>query len=35
VHLEEPIRSSGTLEVRVHRFHQVDPVVTVEVVAQG
>jgi large subunit ribosomal protein L9 len=35
VHLEEPIRSIGTHEVRVHLFHQVDPVVTVEVVAQG
>jgi large subunit ribosomal protein L9 len=35
VHLEEPIRSVGSHEVRVHLFHQVDPVVTVEVVASG
>ena len=35
VHLEEPIRSVGAHEVRVHLFHQVDPVVTVEVVASG
>ena len=32
VHLDEPIRSVGTHEVRVHLFHQVEPVVTVEVV---
>jgi large subunit ribosomal protein L9 len=31
VHLEEPIRSVGTHEVRVHLFHEVDPVVSVEV----
>ncbi|MDH4111877.1 MAG: 50S ribosomal protein L9 [Actinomycetota bacterium] len=35
VHLEEPIRSVGAHEVRVHLFHQVDPVVTVQVVAEG
>ena len=35
VHLDEPIRSLGSHEVRVHLFHQVDPVVTVEVVAEG
>jgi large subunit ribosomal protein L9 len=35
VHLEEPIRSIGTHEVRVHLFHQVDPVVTVRVVPEG
>lgn len=35
VHLDEPIRSIGTHEVRVHLFHQVDPVVTVDVVAEG
>lgn len=35
VHLDEPIRSIGTHEVRVHLFHQVDPVVTVEVVPEG
>ena len=33
VHLDEPIRSVGTHEVRVHLFLEVDPVVTVEVVA--
>jgi large subunit ribosomal protein L9 len=31
VHLEEPIRSVGTHEIRVHLFHEVDPVVSVEV----
>ena len=35
VHLEEPIRSVGTHEVRVHLFHQVDPVVTVDVVPES
>ena len=35
VHLDEPIRSIGAHEVRVHLFHQVDPVVTVEVVPEG
>ena len=34
VHLDEPIRTIGTHEITVHLFHQVDPVVTVEVVAQ-
>jgi large subunit ribosomal protein L9 len=33
VHLDEPIRSVGTHEVRVHLFPEVDPVITVEVVA--
>lgn len=33
VHLDEPIRSLGTHEVRVHLFADVDPVVTVEVTA--
>jgi large subunit ribosomal protein L9 len=33
--LEEPIRSVGTHEVRVKLFTNVEPVVTVEVVAQG
>jgi large subunit ribosomal protein L9 len=33
VHLDEPIRSLGTHEVRVHLFHEVDPVVTIEVTA--
>jgi large subunit ribosomal protein L9 len=31
VHLDEPIRSVGTHEVRVHLFPEVDPVVSVEV----
>ena len=35
MHLEEPIRSVGTHEVRVKLFTDVEPVVTVEVVAQG
>ena len=35
VHLEEPIRSVGTHEVRVKLFHEVEPVITVEVVAEG
>jgi large subunit ribosomal protein L9 len=32
VHLEEPIRSVGVHEVRVHLFRDVDPAVGVEVV---
>ena len=35
VHLEEPIRSIGTHEVRVKLLHEVEPVITVEVVAEG
>ena len=35
VHLEEPIRSLGTHEVRVHLFAEVDPVLIVEVIAEG
>jgi large subunit ribosomal protein L9 len=35
VSLEEPIRSVGTHEVRIRLFHEVEPVLTVEVVAQG
>ena len=35
VHLDEPIRSVGTHEVRVRLFHEVEPVITVEVVAQA
>ncbi len=35
VHLDEPIRSTGTHEVRVKLFHEVEPVLTVEVVAAG
>jgi len=31
VHLDEPIRSIGVHEVRVHLFAEVDPVVSVEV----
>jgi large subunit ribosomal protein L9 len=34
VHLEEPIRTVGTHEVRVKLFTDGEPVVTVEVVAQ-
>jgi large subunit ribosomal protein L9 len=34
VHLEEPIRSVGTHEVRVKLFPEVEPVITVQVVAQ-
>jgi large subunit ribosomal protein L9 len=34
VHLEEPIRTVGTHEVHVKLFTDVEPVVTVEVVAQ-
>lgn len=35
VYLDEPIRSVGTHEVCVKLFHEVEPVLTVEVVAQG
>ena len=35
VHLDEPIRSVGTHEVKVHLFQDVDPVLTVEVAAEG
>ena len=35
VHLDEPIRSVGTHEVRVRLFHEVEPVITVDVVAEG
>ena len=35
VHLDEPIRSVGTHEVRVHLFAEVDPVLTIEVQPQG
>ena len=35
IHLDEPIRSVGTHEVRVHLFLDVDPVITLEVVAAG
>jgi large subunit ribosomal protein L9 len=33
INLEEPIRSIGAHEVRVHLFHDVDPVLTLEVIA--
>jgi large subunit ribosomal protein L9 len=35
IHLDEPIRSVGTHEVRVHLFQDVDPMITIEVVAAG
>jgi large subunit ribosomal protein L9 len=35
VHLDEPIRSVGSHEVRVHLFQDVDPVVTVRVEPAG
>ncbi|MEX0985701.1 MAG: 50S ribosomal protein L9 [Actinomycetota bacterium] len=35
VHLDEPIRSVGTHEVRVRLFHEVEPVITVEVTAEA
>lgn len=31
IHLEEPIRSVGSHEVRVHLFPEVDPVLTIQV----
>ena len=34
VHLEEPIRSVGAHEVRVHLFPEVEPVLTLEVTAE-
>jgi len=34
IHLDEPIRSLGTHEVRVHLFEDVDPVLTLEVTAE-
>jgi ribosomal protein L9 len=33
VHLAEPIRSLGTHEVKVRLFHDVEPIVHVEVIA--
>jgi large subunit ribosomal protein L9 len=35
VHLDEPIRSIGTHEVRIHLFPEVDPVLTVDVQPQA
>jgi large subunit ribosomal protein L9 len=32
VHLDEPIRSVGTHEVRIHLYAEVDPIISVEVV---
>ena len=34
VHLDEPIRSVGTHEVRIHLFPEVDPILTVDVQPQ-
>jgi large subunit ribosomal protein L9 len=34
VHLDEPIRSLGTHEVRIHLFPEVEPVLTLEVTAE-
>src|SRR4029077_416765 len=34
VHLDEPIRSLGTHEVRIHLFADVDPVLSLEVIAE-
>ncbi len=31
IHLDEPIRSVGTHEVRVHLFQEVDPIISVRV----
>jgi large subunit ribosomal protein L9 len=31
VRLDEPIRSTGTHEVKIHLFHEVEPIITVEV----
>jgi large subunit ribosomal protein L9 len=33
VHMDEPIRSVGAHDVRVHLFAEVDPVISVEVTA--
>ena len=35
VHVEEPIRSLGNHEVKVHLFPEVEPVLTIQVVAEG
>ena len=34
VHLEEPIRSLGTHDVRIHLFPEVEPVLTLEITAE-
>jgi len=33
IHLSEPIRSLGVHEVKVHLYHEVEPIISVEVVA--
>jgi large subunit ribosomal protein L9 len=35
VRLDDPIRSIGTHEVKVKLFHEVEPILTVEVVPEG
>jgi large subunit ribosomal protein L9 len=35
VHVDEPIRSLGNHEVKIHLFAEVDPVLTIQVVAEG
>jgi large subunit ribosomal protein L9 len=35
VHMDEPIRSVGVHEIRVHLFAEVDPIISVEVVASS
>ena len=35
VRLDDPIRSVGTHEVKVKLFHEVEPVITVEVITEG
>lgn len=35
VHLDEPIRSLGTHDVRIHLFPEVEPVLTIEVTAEA
>jgi large subunit ribosomal protein L9 len=34
VHLDEPIRSLGSHDVRIHLFPEVEPVLTLEVIAE-
>jgi ribosomal protein L9 len=35
VRLDEPIRSIGTHEVKIHLFTDVEPIITVEVEPEG
>jgi large subunit ribosomal protein L9 len=35
VHVDEPIRSLGNHEVKVHLFAEVDPILTIQVVAES